>query len=281
MTRSSFWAAALIALPLLSTPALSQDGTGADQVIATVNDQPITLGQMMVLQQAMNDPSIEALPKAQLWDMLKSELVRQAVVAQSAQENAGLRAEVEFQRRNILAAGRLKQLAKAEPTEAELQAAYDKAFGHAEAVTEYNAAHILVDSKEKADEIKAKLDGGADFGDIAEQNSTGPSGPNRGDLGWFTPDQMVKPFAEAVESLKAGQISDPVQTDFGWHVIKLNDTRLRAVPPLSEVREDVSQLVLREKLESEVQHLVESAKVEDIKNLNPELLSQTNLLEAQ
>lgn len=261
--------------------ALAQDKT-ADTVVATVNGTPITLGEMIVMKQAAaQDPQVAEMADPALYEMLLDQLIQQTAVAAAGEESAGVRAQLEIQRRNTLAAAAIAEVAGTPPTDAEVQAAYDKLFADAEAETEYSAAHILVDSEEKAKEIKAELDGGADFGTVAEQNSTGPSGPNKGDLGWFSADQMVKPFADAVSGMDKGQISDPVQTEFGWHVIKLNDTRLREAPKLDEVRDQISQMVLRDKVQAEIQRLTADAKVEKVEGIDPALLSKTDLLEAE
>lgn len=277
MTRPTLLAAALIAAPMLSAPALAQD---ADTVVATVGDEQITLGQMIVMKQSIQDPNMANLPDQALWDMMLDQLIRQTAVAQSAAEDAGVRAQLELQRRNTLASAAVTQMADADPTEEELQATYDRLFAEADAVREYNAAHILVETEEEAKEIKAELDAGGEFGALAEQHSTGPSGPNQGDLGWFSADQMVAPFAEAVAAMEPGSVSDPVQTEFGWHVIKLNETRLREAPPLEEVRDQISQMVLREKVEAEIQRLVGAADVEKTEGVDPADLNRTELLEA-
>ena len=201
--------------------------------------------------------------------------VQQTAVADAGQENAGVRAQLEIQRRNTLAAAAITEVTKNQPTDEEIQAAYDNLFAAEEPATEYSAAHILVDSEEKAREIKVELDGGADFGTLAEQSSTGPSGPNKGDLGWFSADQMVKPFADAVSAMEKGQISDPVQTEFGWHVIKLNDTRLREAPALDEVRDQISQMVLRDKVQAEIERLTSEATVEKVEGIDPALMNKT------
>lgn len=283
MLKSSILAALMAAAPLA---ALAQDAagqnTGADTVVATVNGTPITLGEMIVMKQAASqDPQMAALPDSALYEMMLDQLIQQTAVAAAGTETAGVRAQLEIQRRNTLAAAAIAKVAGTEPTDAEIQAAYDGLFADAEATTEYSAAHVLVESEEKAKEIKAELDGGADFGTVAEQNSTGPSGPNKGDLGWFTADQMVAPFAEAVAALEKGEISDPVQTQFGWHVIRLNDTRLREAPSLDEVRDQVSQMVLRDKVQAEIQRLTSAATVEKVEGINPALLNDTDLLETE
>lgn len=279
MLKSSILAALLAtSLPFA---AYAQE-KGADTVVATVNGTPITLGEMIVMKQAASqDPQMAEMPDPALYEMMLDQLIQQTAVAGAGKENAGVRAQLEIQRRNTLAAAAIAEVTKAQPTDQEIQAAYDKLFASAEPTTEYSAAHILVDTEEKAREIKAELDGGADFGTLAEQNSTGPSGPNKGDLGWFSADQMVKPFADAVAAMEKGQVSEPVQTEFGWHVIKLNDTRMRDVPALDEVRDQISQMVLRDKVQSEIERLTGAAEVEKVEGIDPALLNKTELLEAE
>lgn len=272
---------AILLATTLPFAAAAQD-KGADTVVATVNDTPITLGEMIVMKQAASqDPQMAELGDGALYEIMLDQLIQQTAVADAGKENAGVRAQLEIQRRNTLAAAAITEVTKAQPTDQDIQAAYDKLFASAEPATEYSAAHILVDTEEKAKEVKAQLDGGADFGTLAEQSSTGPSGPNKGDLGWFSADQMVKPFADAVAAMEKGQVSDPVQTEFGWHVIKLNDTRLRDVPKLDDVRDQISQMVLRDKVQAEIQRLTGAAKVEKVEGIDPALLNKTELLEAE
>ncbi|MBY5971728.1 peptidyl-prolyl cis-trans isomerase [Ferrimonas balearica] len=125
-------------------------------------------------------------------------------------------------------------------TDERIQAAYDEAYpDDASGPVEYHAAHILVETEEEAQAIIEQLDGGAEFAQLARDESTGPSGPNGGDLGWFTPDRMVAEFSQAVEAMEPGEVSAPVQTQFGWHVIKLEETRQRK-PSLDEVRQELT-----------------------------------------
>ena len=279
MLKPSILAVLLAASLPLSVQAQDK---GADTVVATVNGTPITLGEMIVMKQAAaQDPQMAEMGDGALYEIMLDQLIQQTAVADAGQENAGVRAQLEIQRRNTLAAAAITEVTKNQPTDEEIQAAYDNLFAAEEPATEYSAAHILVDTEEKAREIKAQLDGGADFGTLAEQSSTGPSGPNKGDLGWFSADQMVKPFADAVSAMEKGQISDPVQTEFGWHVIKLNDTRLREAPALDEVRDQISQMVLRDKVQAEIERLTSEATVEKVEGIDPALMNKTELLEAQ
>lgn len=163
----------------------------------------------------------------------------------------------------------------------EIKAAYDRLFGEAEPVKEYSAAHILVATEDEAKEIRQQLEDGADFGELAAQKSQDNSSQNKGDLGWFSADMMVEPFANAVEALENGQISDPVQSDFGWHVIRLNETRMREVPKMEEVQTEVEQFVRRENLEAAVERLVGEAKVEKAEGIPAGAMNDTALLEAE
>lgn len=281
MFKPSILAAFVIAAPVMTAlPAFAQDET-ADTVVATVNGQDITLGQMIVMKQSMQDPSIAQMPPQELWDLMLDQLVRQTAVAEQGTENAGVRAQLEIQRRNTLATMAVTDIAETDPTDDEIKAAYDKVFADAEAQTEYSAAHILVATEDEAKEIKSQLDSGADFGELAAEKSTDNSGPNKGDLGWFLADQMVEPFANAVRELEKGQISDPVQTDFGWHVIKLNDSRTREAPKLEDVRRELDQMVRRERVEAGVEKIVTDAKVEKTEGIAPEAMDKIDLLEAE
>lgn len=281
MLKPSILAAFVIAAPMMVPATLLAEESNADTVVATVNDQPITLGQMIVMKQSMQDPQMAELPDQAVWDLLLDQLIRQTAVAANGKENAGVRAQLELQRRNTLAAAAVTELSGGEPTDEEIQAEYEELFADAEPTTEFSAAHILVEDEEKAKELKKELDEGADFGTLAEENSTGPSGPNKGDLGWFAPDQMVPPFAEAVKAMEPGQVSDPVQTDFGWHIIKLNETRVKEAPKLDEVREQLVQKIHRDKIEAEIERVSSESKVEKTEGIDPALLNKADLLEAE
>jgi peptidyl-prolyl cis-trans isomerase C len=128
---------------------------------------------------------------------------------------------------------------------------------------EYHARHILVDDQAKADKLTKDLKAGGDFAKLAEKNSKDPSGKQGGDLGWFTLDTMVKPFADAVSALQPGQTTEaPVQSQFGWHIIKLEESRATAAPPFEEVKDRVKVFVQRKKLQTYLDELRKNAKVE-------------------
>jgi peptidyl-prolyl cis-trans isomerase C len=160
-------------------------------------------------------------------------------------------------RTQILADAAAQKYVKShEPSDQELHAAYDTATDK----TEYRASHILVATKEKADQVIKKLKGGAKFEDVAKAESTDNSKANGGDLGWFTTARMVKPFGDAVKALKVGETTtDPVQTQYGWHVIKLVDTR---DAPFDQFKAQLSNGIMQKKFQDYIDGLKKTAKIE-------------------
>ena len=162
----------------------------------------------------------------------------------------------------MLAAEEVQRISDAALTDEALQLAYEDAYGNLDPETEYNASHILVDTEEEAQALITELEGGADFATVAQERSTGPSGPNGGQLGWFGKGAMVAPFEEAVVAMEAGAISVPVQTQFGWHVIRLNETRLKSAPAIEEVRGQLSESLQRQAIEDRVAELTDGAEID-------------------
>ena len=150
----------------------------------------------------------------------------------------------------------------AQPTEAELKAEYDARIADAPK-QEFHARHILVDDEAKAKDMIAQLDKGASFEKLAKDNSKDGSSSEGGDLGWFNPNQMVKPFSDAVQQLEIGKYTaTPVKSEFGWHVIKLEEKRATTPPPFDAVKAQLGPLVNQKKFEAHLKELVKTAKVE-------------------
>ncbi len=219
-----------------TTPA----DVSADTVVATVNGTDITLGNMIVLRGTLPEQYL-TLPDDVLYKGILDQLVQQEALVQSlgAPSRADL-LRIDNDRRGYLANVALQAVVAAAVTDAALQAAYDAKYANAPPAIEYNAAHILVPTKEEADAIKAELDGGADFARLAREKSTDGAAANGGNLGWFGRGMMVKPFEDAVVAMQPGTISGPIQTDFGWHIIHLKETRETAKPTLDEVRAELA-----------------------------------------
>jgi len=235
--------------------------------VAVVNGTPISreVWELFVKTRTRGG-SAEDLTDEQRKETLDS-LIEMYVAAQQAQKD-GLAtgedgARLELMRQSALAdlAGR-KYLDGKEPTEDELKAEYDKQIAQMPA-SEYKARHILVDSEGTARDLIAKLDGGASFEQLAMENSSDSSAQEGGDLGWFAANRMVKPFADAVQNLEKGKYTtEPVQSQFGWHVIKLEDTRPLAPPDFETVKQQLEQLVTQGKFQAYLEELTKTAKVE-------------------
>lgn len=167
-----------------------------------------------------------------------------------------VQAQLELQRRGMLAriaAG--DYLAQNAATDEEILAEYAAQIEMAPN-RQFKARHILVETQTAANDLITELDDGADFQELAKSHSTGPSGPNGGDLGWFAPNQMVKPFSDAVAELSdGGYTTEPVQTQFGWHVILREDSRDSEPPTLESVRDAIKQRVEQRKLQKYLEQL--------------------------
>ena len=276
MTKRILAGAALSALMI--TPAMAQD---ADTVLATINGQNITLGHIIVAHSQLPE-QYQALPDDVLLTGILEQLVQQEIVATAARDDlsAAMRLGLENEERAYVAALTLDDIAMAEIPADELQAAYDAEFGAMEAITEYNASHILVESQEEAQALVEGLEGGADFAELAREHSTGPSGPNGGQLGWFTAGMMVPTFEEAVFALEVGEVSPPVETRFGWHVIILNDSRDQAAPALEEVREQLEEGLRQARVDSYIESLTAAAEIDRPElDIDPALIRNLDLLD--
>jgi peptidyl-prolyl cis-trans isomerase C len=176
--------------------------------------------------------------------------------AKELAETDRVKAQMELQKRGLLAQTVATDfLSSNTATEDEIFAEYTKQIEQS-ASEQFKARHILVETQSKAEELIAQLKTGADFAELAKANSTGPSGPSGGDLGWFPPDQMVTPFSEAVVALEDGAFTEePVQTQFGWHVILREDSRANEPPTLESVRDIVKQQVEALKFQSYLESL--------------------------
>ena len=166
-------------------------------------------------------------------------------------------------------------------TDEAVQALYEETYLQGEPTEEFNASHILVATQEEAAAIAEDVRGGADFATVAQEKSTGPSGPNGGQLGWFGPGMMVPEFQTAVEGMEIGAISDPVQTQFGWHVIKLNEKRVQAAPELASVREELEATLSQDAVSQRIDELTASADVTRTakEEVDTSVLSNLGLLE--
>ncbi|MCC7464294.1 MAG: peptidylprolyl isomerase [Gammaproteobacteria bacterium] len=211
-------------------------------------------------------PSAEltAEQRSQLLDnLVRAEAVAQQAEKEGLDKTGDTAAQLFLTRLQVLEAAKSEAYLKdKKATDDEVRAEYDKRVA-AMPKTQYKARHILVSSEEAGKSIIAQLKKGAKFEDLAKAASLESSKSSGGDLGWFNASGMVKPFADAVAALKKGEVTAaPVKTQYGWHVIRLDDTRETPVPPLDQVKSQVEQLVLQEKWKAYGDDLVKSATVE-------------------
>lgn len=268
-------ASALTALPAFAqeaaAPAQGQPAPGT--VIATVNGEPYTVDTFRLFMverlqgnQAQNNQAFQ--------QQAFNEFMTLVVAAQEAEkrdldENTDVQAAMEVQRLKVMAnAGMAALAADIQVTDEELKQAYEEVKKQSQR-TEYKARHILVKDEDEAKELIAKLDKKGDFAALAKEHSLGPTGKDGGQLDWFDANQMVKPFADAVAAMKPGTHSkEPVKTQFGWHVIELQETRNAEPPSFEDAKPQLTALVQRQKLGQEIGQLRDKAMVE----LNEEIV---------
>lgn len=236
-----------------------------DTVVAKVNGETISMGDMVAARNDLPKPYNQA-PMKELYEPLLKEMIERRLIA-SAAEKAGLAKEPAIARRlketqaRILQEEFLRRRIEPALSDEKLRARY-QATAQSGGEEEVHARHILVESKKDADAVIAELEKGAKFEALAKAKSTGPSGSNGGDLGFFKKAAMVPEFADVAFSLKAGEVSEPVKTQFGWHVIKL-EARRKAPPPAFESKvKELRQAVVAEEVRKLVGELVKGAKIE-------------------
>ncbi|MEM8851944.1 MAG: peptidylprolyl isomerase [Pseudomonadota bacterium] len=263
---------------LLAAPAQAQD---ASTVLATVNGTDITLGHLISMRERL-PAQYQQLPDDALYQGMLEQIIQQQVLADILSEDLSEahRIGLENERRAFLAGRLIDDVASQPVDEAALQALYEEQYGSAEPTPEFNASHILVETEAEAQALVAELEDGADFAELAREHSTGPSGPSGGNLGWFGPGQMVPEFEATVVELEAGAVSAPVQTQFGWHVVRLNETRDQQAPGLDQVRAELENELRNDTVTAELDRLQGDADVVRTEvEIDPALIRNTDLLE--
>lgn len=240
----------------------------AATTVATVNGKKLSNDMYdMFLQAVMGQGQQHEPPtdeqKAQIVDQLVNmTLAAQAAEKEGLEKDPKVAARVELLRTQILAEAASEKYMKAHPvSETELKAEYDTQV--AGMAKEYKARHILVDKKETAESIIRELQAGGDFSKLAAAESKDSSAKSGGDLGWFSPQSMVKPFADAVAALEKGKYTTtPVQSEFGFHVIILDDVRSPEPPKFEDVKPQVEMFVQRKKLQEYLDGLRKTANIQ-------------------
>ncbi len=260
-----------LAIAAATVTACSKGGVEVkpEELFATVNGEKISIKEFDSFVTAISNGSITSdkltpEQRKQLTDRLIGiHVAAGEAVKAGMDKQPDTAVQLSLWRNNILSDAIVKQYTEKNPiTDADIQAEYDTQV--AGMPKEYKARHILVKTKEEADALLTQLKGGADFAALAKKNSQDPgSAANGGDLGWFSPASMVKEFGDAVSKLQNGQMTEmPVQTQYGFHIIKLEESRSPTPPALADVKTQVESLVKNKRVEKYLEELRKNAKVE-------------------
>lgn len=260
MTKRFALAFALMAPAIVTLPAYAQDvaatqaaieSHNGSEVLATVGSEKVTLADAIMIYRTL-PPQIASVPAEKIMPQITDQLINETALYQKALES-GLAETREMEvrlaamRRSALAEAYLTEKLRTRVNEEMVREEFEKFVSEFEAPIEVRASHILVETEDEAKALIAELEGGADFAELAKAKSNGPSGSDGGDLGYFGSGAMVPAFDEATFALTVDEISAPVQTNFGWHVIKLVDRREKDVvpPTFDQVAPSIEQEITR------------------------------------
>jgi peptidyl-prolyl cis-trans isomerase C len=248
-------------------PAGPAPGPSPNSVVATVGGQQITEADLAFAAEDLGQ-DLQQIPQEQIRAVLLAQMIDLKLMAAAGKAANVDQSELYKQRLSYLQDRALrraytKQAVSDAITQDQIKAEYDKEVAAMPSVDEIHARHILVSSEDDAKAIKAQLDGGADFAAVAKEKSIEPGAKDSGgDLGYFTQDKMVKPFADAAFALKVNEISQPVQTQFGWHIIQVLDRRPAAKPTLEAMTQQIGQQLYVQKYRALFDQLRKAAPID-------------------
>lgn len=266
----------------LGTQGFAQEALGPSTVIASVNGQEITLGHMILMRDELPD-QYKQYPDDILFQALYSQAVEQTLLAGTVAGEPSNRVKFSMENtlRDLQSGLAVERIFDEQVSDDALQAAYQSTYLDVDLGVEYNASHILVETKDAADALLLGLQAGLDFAEAAQEHSTGPSGPSGGSLGWFERGAMVGPFDAAVAAMEVGALAGPVQTQFGWHLIKLNETRPVEPPAFDLVAEELADQIGTDALTVFIESLKADANIIRVapEDFDVSLLGDLSLLE--
>jgi len=273
---------ALALAVFLVAPATAPRAQSPDTVLARVNGVEIRQGDLTYAEEEIGG-NMPQMPPEQKRDYLITYISDVILLSQAAQQQKlgdrdDVKRRIDLERNKVLMETLLQNVGQAALTDQAMHKVYDEAVKQMGNEQEVHARHILVPTEDEAKAIEVELKKGADFATLAKQKSKDPGAAEGGDLGYFTKDQMVPEFAEVAFKLGNGQISDPVKTQFGWHIIKVEDKRTKPTPTFDDVKNQLENYVahraqaeLVEKLRSaaNIERLDKPAPAADPSALNP------------
>ena len=258
--------AGAVALAVITSPVvLAQDKT-ADNVVATVNGKDITEMQVAAaiadLAKALANRPPDDVRRYVITYLIDLELISKKAREAGLDQSEDYKARVDYLQKKALLELYLDKVGKDATSDEAAKKLYDDLVKKIEPEIEVHASHILVETEDEAKDIRKQLAGGADFAELAKEKSKDPgSGPDGGDLGFFTKDSMVPEFAEAAFALEPGAISEPVKSQFGWHIIKVEEKREKAPPSFDEVKMQIVEMVAQQAQRDEVVGARDAAKI--------------------
>jgi len=260
---ASLAAASFVMVLLTAVPVRAED---SNPVLAKVNGSEIRQSDLTLAEEELG-PSLAQMDPSTKKDNVLAFLIDMKIVAKAAEakkieDRDDFKARLAFARNRLLMDNLLAAEGKAATTDEAMKKVYDEAAKQIEGEQEVHARHILVETEDDAKAIEAELKKGADFAELAKKKSKDPGASDGGDLGFFTKDQMVPEFSAAAFSLEPGKISDPVKSQFGWHIIKVEEKRNRKAPDFDQVKSQIETYVTRKAQAEYVAKLRETAKVE-------------------
>jgi peptidyl-prolyl cis-trans isomerase C len=260
------WLGAIAVAVLLGAPFSTVQAEDANAVVARVNGVDIRESDLAFAEEEIGS-SMQQVPPDQKRDYLVTYLTDVIVLSQAAQQQKvdardDVQRRITFDKNRVLMEALLQDAGKAALSDDALHKVYDDAVKQMGSEQEVHARHILVPTEDEAKAIAAELKNGADFAKLAKEKSKDPGAADGGDLGYFTKDQMVPEFADAAFKLDKGQISDPVHTQFGWHIIKVEDKRTKPTPTFDQVKSQLVNYVEHRAQAELVQNLRKNATIE-------------------
>jgi len=268
------------ALSIAATSALADDVSSATSqpvdktiVVVTVDGSPITTGDVSYASEFLG-PRLAQVPEQFRGRVIMDILIDRKLFAGlgrkgDVQSRQAYKDRLAFLTEEALRDIFIEEVMNTQIEEADVKARYDEEVAKMPKTEEMRARHVLLKTEDEAKAVVEEARGGADFAELAKTKSTGPSGPNGGDLGYFTADKMVPEFSAAAAKLEIGAVSEPVKTQFGWHVIKLEDKRNQPPPPFEAVKSSVQRLVLADRVKTRSTKLREAAEITYTKGYEP------------
>ena len=258
----------------------SQEALSADTPFVEVNGKIIKFGSAIIAFSKLQQRNVK-FDESTIFSQIVQQLVNEELLSQKIdKENRLTLLALEHEKRSAKAAQMVSKILKNFPNDELVNSAYKNLINELKGSLEYNASHILVKDEDRAKTIRKDIDNGKNFEALAKEHSIGPTGKNGGNLNWFDLASMVPEFSTALMVLSEGDVSQPVQTKFGWHIIKLNETREKKIPEFKRIEAQLRQNLRQKKINDYLKSLSENSEINFVgENINPNEITNIQLLE--